>query len=172
MSESDRAEGKKKKEAFGSFGPIEKHFDQYVDALHRSGRGKDIRSLMAILTPHWEHASGYSKLGNGAFKCEQLDLAKQFFLKYREGCVNYERGEEMGLLAEMWCRDGNLEAARDLLFDCLHRLVAESKTASGSDKTLFEKWFQNQRGTFLKLFPGEEALLATQAIPSSTLRRG
>ncbi len=130
-----------------------------------------LKTSGTFLAPHWGRTEGYSKLGNAAFKCEQLDLANQFFLKYHECCVNYERGEEMGLLAEIWCRDGKPESARDLLLDCLHRLVAGSESASGSDEALFEKWFQNQRGKFLKLFPGEEALLATQGIPASTLRQ-
>lgn len=125
---------------------------------------------MPARPPYWDHPSGYSTLANAAFKTGQLDLAEEFCLKYREHCKNYERGEEMAMLAEMWCDHGKQEAARELLIDCLVRLFEESKTATGSDKTLFEKWFQNQRGTYRKLFPAEEALLAAKSIPSSTLR--
>lgn len=171
LAEAQRAADKKREEAFGGFGPIEKHFDQYVDALRREGRTQDIRNLIARLAPYWEHASGYSKLGNAAFNSGQPDLAEEFFLKYRNGCANYERGEEMGLLAEMWSRDGKQDAAKALLLDCLRRLFEESKTATDSDQTLFEKWFQNQRGTFLRLFPTDESVLATQSIPESTLHR-
>jgi hypothetical protein len=170
LAKAKTSDDKKRKEAFNGFGAIEKHFDQYVDALQQTSRGSDVRRLVADFAPYWEHASGYSKLGNAAYKCGQFDLAEEFFLKYRNGCTNYERGEEMGLLAEMWCRDGKRNAAQDLLLDCLRRLFEQSKTAEGSDRDLFEKWFQNQRGTFFKLFPADEALLIAQSIPSSTLR--
>lgn len=159
-----------KKEAFRMFSPIDKHFDQYINALLSLGRTAEIRNLIPRLAPYWDHASGYSKLGNAAYRCGQLDLAEEFFLKYRSGCTNFERGEEMGLLAEMWCQSGKQEAAKDLLLDCLVRLFDESKTATGSDKALFEKWFQTQRGTFLKLFPADEHLLEARSIPSTTLQ--
>ena len=168
LAKAQTSDDGKRKEAFGGFGAIEKHFDQYVEALQQSGRAAEVRRLIAELAPYWEHASGYSKLGNAAYKCGQFDLAEEFFLKYRKGCANYERGEEMGLLAEMWCRDGKQDAAKNLLLDCLRRVLEESKTASGSDRDLFEKWFQKQRGTFLRLFPADEAVLLAQSIPSST----
>ena len=123
-----------------------------------------------MLAPLWDHNSGYGRLGKAAFKCGEHSLAESFFLKLRANYDDSHRSEEMGLLAEIWCKRGKQEDAKSLLIDCLRKLVDESKTATGSDKGLFENWFQNQRGTLLSLFPSEgETALAASAIPRSTL---
>ena len=97
-------------------------------------------------------------------------MAESFLLKARDKCANWERSEEMGSLAQIWCQRGRPDEAKALLLDCLRRLLAESKTATGSDKQLFENWFQNQRAALLRLFPsGGEADLAAGGIPGSTL---
>ena len=170
LSETAQKTGAARKEAFDSFGPLEQHFDAYADALARTGRTAEIVSTIQVLAPHWDHCSGYLKLGAGAFKCGQFDLAESFLLKARDKCANWERSEEMGLLAEIWCRGGRQDEAKALLLECLGRLLAESKTATGSDKQLFEGWFQCQRGAFLRLFPSDaEAVLAAGGVPGSTL---
>jgi hypothetical protein len=156
-------------EAFDSMGPLEKHFGTYADALMRAGRAAEVAATSELLAPHWEHCSGYLKLGAGAFRCGQFDLAESLLLKAREKCENWEHSEEMGWLAEIWCQRGRQADAKALLMECLTRLLSESKTATGSDKQLFEDWFQNQRGAFLRLFPADGATaLAAGGIPDST----
>jgi len=172
LAQAQQTGAEKRKESFDHFGPLGKHLDKYTGALRATGRASEIRAVVQVLAPHWDHVTGFGNLGIAAFKCGQLDLAEGFFLKYRDQSKNYERGEEMRLLAELWCGSGKHEPAKQLLLDCLRRLLQESTTATGSDKALFEEWFQSQRSAFLKLFPADaEALLAAGAIPSSTLRR-
>jgi hypothetical protein len=170
LSDAEKQEGKARKEAFDTFGALGKHFEKYANALVRKGREKEIAAVILLLAPFWDHNSGYGTLGKAAFKCGEHTLAETFFRKLRDNYKDSHRSEEMGLLAEIWCRGEKHAEAKELLFDCLRKLVAESKTATGSDKQLFENWFQNQRGTFLKLFPqGGETVLAAGGIPSSTL---
>jgi hypothetical protein len=170
LAEAEQLEGKKRKEAFDSLGPLGKYLEQYAEALIHAGRASQIRSVIQVLAPHWEHVTGFASLGTTAFKGGHFDIAEEFFLKYRNQCTNYERGEEMGLLAEFWCGSGKRDAASELLLDCLRRLLEESKAANGSDKRLFEEWFQNQRSTFLRLFPeGGETALASNRLPGATL---
>jgi hypothetical protein len=172
LVEARAAEGKKREEAFSYRGVVTRHFGEYLDALVRVGRGADAPDLIQSLASNWDHPAGFGKLGQAAFKTDHFDIAEEFFLKYRDRYVNYERGDEMGLLAEIWCRNGKSANARDLLIDCLQRLVAESKTAEGSDKALFEKWFQQKRADFFKLFPEEaEKLMAAKGIPQSTISK-
>jgi hypothetical protein len=170
LSDAQRQLGKAQKEAFDNFGPVGKYFEEYENALVRIGREKEIVATIQLLAPFWDHNSGYGTLGKAAFKCGEHTLAESFFLKLRDNYKDSHRSEEMGLLAEIWCKREKQEDAKTLLIDCLHKLVADSKTANGSDKRLFESWFQNQRGTLLKLFPSEgQATLAASGIPSSTL---
>lgn len=136
----------------------------------RAGHGNEIGATIHVLAPFWDHNSGYGMLGKAAFKCGEDTLAESFFLKLHNNYRDSHRSEEMGLLAEIWCKRGKQGDARILLMDCLRKLVNESRTATGSDKRLFENWFQNQSGTWLRLFPSEgEIALAAAAIPSSTL---
>ena len=91
-------------------------------------------------------------------------------MKLRHGYPEFYRSEGMGFLAEIWASQGKLSDARELLVLCLQRLLAESKIAVGSDKRLTEEWFQNQRKTFLKVFPSEgQETLSRLGIPESTL---
>lgn len=170
LSDAVRQEGKARKEAFDSFGPLGKHFEQYAEALARTGREKQIVAVIQRLAPFWNHNSGYGTLGKAAFRCGEHTLAERFFTKLHDSYQHSHRSEEMGLLAEIWCQHEKREAAKDLLVDCLRKLVVESKTASGSDKQLFENWFRNQRGALLRLFPQDgQAILAASGIPDSTL---
>jgi hypothetical protein len=139
--------------------------------LARTGREKEIVAAINLLAPFWDHNSGYGTLGKTALKCGEHSLAESFFLKLRSNYKDSHRGEEMGLLAEIWFKREKREDAKELLLDCLRKLVAESKTATGSDKRFFEECFQNQRGTFLRLFAqvGETVLVAG-GIPTSTLK--
>ena len=112
----------------------------------------------------------YGTLGKAAFKCDEHALAEGFFLKFRDNHEDWHRGEEMRLLAEIWCNCDKRADAQKLPLDCLRKRAADSKTATGSDKRLFENWFQSQRAAFLRLFtPDSEAVLASEGIPDSTL---
>ncbi|MBK5294128.1 MAG: hypothetical protein JJE04_20930 [Acidobacteriia bacterium] len=96
-------------------------------------------------------------------------MAESFFLNLRDNYEDSHRSEEMGLLAEIWCKREKQGEAKELLLECLRKLVAESKSATGSDKRFFESCFQNQRGTLLMLFPSEsQAMLVASGIPGST----
>jgi hypothetical protein len=170
LSDAEKQEGKARKEAFNNFGPLGKHFEQYVDALVRTRREKDIVATLRLLAPFWDHNGGYETIGKAAFKCGEHELAEGFLLKLRKNDKNSHRSEAMGLLAEIWWKRGNQEDAKELLLDCLHKLIAESKTATGSDKRFFEDRFQHHRATMLKLFERDgEKLLAASGIPRSTL---
>src|SRR5262249_50068693 len=143
--------------------------EEYLDALVSVGRSADARDVIQFLATEWDGLDEICMLGKAAFKSCHFDIAEEFFLKDRNQCTNYERGDEMGLLAEIWCRNGKRDEAGDLLIDCLQRLLAERKTAEGSDKALFEEWFQQKRADFLKLFPAEaEGAMAAKGIPEST----
>jgi hypothetical protein len=77
----------------------------------------------------------------------------------------------MGLPTEIWFKQGRSDDAHSLLIDCLKRLLEESKTAPGSDRKLFEDWFQRHRSTYLKLFPNRaDAGLEKNEIPATTRR--
>jgi hypothetical protein len=170
LSDAEKQEGKARKEAFDSFGPLGKYLEQYADALARMGRDEQIATVVHQLAPFWEHNSGFGILVKTAFKGGRDALAESFFLKLRDCYEDSHRGEEMALLAEIWSKRGKHEDAKNLLLDCLRKLIAESKTATGSDKRLFENWFQNQRRAMLNLFPEDgEIVLTTGGIPNSTL---
>jgi hypothetical protein len=171
LSHAEKQDGKARKEAFDSFGPLGKHFEEYANALARSGREKEIVAVVNVLAPFWDHNSGYGTLGKAALKCGEQSLAESFFLKLRSNYKDSHRSEELGLLAEIWFKRGQKEEAKELLLDCLRKLDTDSKTAAGSEKRFFEECFQNQRGTFLRLFPqGGETFLSTAGIPTSTLK--
>ncbi|MBI2924615.1 MAG: HEAT repeat domain-containing protein [Verrucomicrobia bacterium] len=170
LSEAQKQEGKARKEAFDSFGPLGKHLEEYANALVRVGREKEIVAVIRLLAPFWDHNAGYGTIGKAAFKCSEHALAEGFFLRLRDNYEDSHRSEEMGLLAEIWCKGEKQEDAKGLLLDCLRRLVAESKTATGSDRRYFEDCFQKQRATLLRLFPSDgQAVLAENGLPSSTL---
>lgn len=171
LSDAEKQGGKAQKEAFDNFGPLGKHFEQYADGLVRLGRENEIVATVRVLARFWDHNSGYGTLGKAAFKCREDAIAESFFLRLRDNYKDSHRGEEMGLLAEIWLKSDKREDAKKLLLECLRKLLAESKTATGSDKRFFEDCFQNQRGTWLKLFPQDgESTLAANGIPNSTLK--
>ena len=74
----------------------------------------------------------------------------------------------MGFLAEIWKKRGRSEEAQTLLIDALKGLQEEWHTATGSDRKLFEDWFQTRRSTYLKLFPehGDTELRRQGIVPS------
>ena len=77
----------------------------------------------------------------------------------------------MGYLAEIWFGKGKRDEARDLLVQCLKRLLEESKTATDSDIDLFERWFQERKATLAKLFPAASEILAQAGVPETTISK-
>ncbi len=152
-----------------SSGALGMAFESYVEALARSGRQADIRPLIALVAPYWQHNSGYISLGSASFKAQDYASAETFFVKLREEYKDCHRGEAMSILADIWHRRGAITAAKTLLLGCLQTLLKESQTATGSDRKRFEKWFQHHRATFLRLFPDEAANLSEHSIPTTTL---
>ena len=154
-----------------SHGPLGKHFEQYVDALIATAQCARIDSVIEKLAPYWDHNSGYGKIGMAGFRCGRFAIAERCFERLRQSCQDWPRSEEMSFLAEIWANQGRVDDAHSLLVECLKRLLEESKTATGSGRKLFEKWFQQHRATYLRLFPDRgETILEKNGIPPTTRR--
>jgi hypothetical protein len=157
-------------ELFDTFTPLAENAEAYTDALVELERRDELPALIELFRPRWNHNFGYSKLGTIALKGGLDGLAESFFLKLRKSGNVWCRCEQVGMLAEIWCRRGRPEDARNLFVEALRGLLDESRSATGSDRQLFEEWFQNQRSSFLRLFPNEgDAGLTRAGIPRSTL---
>jgi hypothetical protein len=153
------------------FNPLGEAFEKYVESLAASGRHADVDAVIEVFSPHWDHNLGYGKLGTAAFRCERFELAERYFIQLKSSMPAWHRSETMGFLAQIWHRNGRTEDAHELLVECLKRLLDESQSATGSDKKLFEDWFQNHRSTYLQLFPERgDAALAEHRIPRTTRR--
>ena len=169
LREATSGDDSQKKELLGVGSPLEEHFQEYVDALVATSQSTKVGKLIDEVSPYWDHNLGYGKLGTAAFRSGHYDIAERYFTKLRQSYKDWTRGEEMGLLAEIWLKRGRIEEARALLIECLKSLLDESKTATGSDRKLFEKWFQQHRSTYLKLFPERgDASLRKNGIPPTT----
>ena len=73
----------------------------------------------------------------------------------------------MSMLAEIRHRRGETEAAKQLLIDCMQKLVAEFRESKyRSDQELFAGDFRHHRATYLRLFPDGEAELSKQGLQS------
>jgi hypothetical protein len=157
------------KKAYDNFHPLGVNFEAYVDALIEKDRRSDVIGVIELFAPHWQHNLGYGTLGKAAFKASDDKTAERYFVKLRASYDDWYRGEEMSLLAECWHRQGRADEADKLLIECLKRLAADSKKATGSDRKLDEDWFQRHRTTYLRLFPQLGATrLAENGIPEST----
>ena len=98
------------------------------------------------------------------------DIAEPFFLKLRSRLEDYCRSEEMSLLAEIWHDRGDVEKARELLVDCMRKLIVEIEESKyTSDRRMFADEFQVHRFTYLRLFPDSQNELTRLGIPSDPL---
>lgn len=159
-----------REKVYDSFSVLGDRFDEYIDALVSHGRSAEIAGLIELFAPHWEHNRGYGQFGNAAYKAGQRDIAERYILKLRDGHQDYCRFEQMSLLAEIWHDRGDVAQARDLLADCLRKLVIEIRDSKyNSDRKTFAKEFQHHRSTYLRLFPDGEAELAKLGIPAAAL---
>jgi hypothetical protein len=161
------ADASVREETFDSLGLLGEHLDEYVDALVSRGRTSEISGLITTLDPYWQNNLGYRRLGSAAFKAGEKDIAERYLSKLREDQEYFFRFEEMGLLADIWHVRGATDQARELLIDCMKKLLAEIKESKyPSDRTMFAKEFQNHRSTFLRLFPDKESDLSDLKLPS------
>lgn len=157
-------------ELFDSFSPLGEAFDRYVDALVDLDRQADVPALLEMFRPHWDHNLGYGKLGSAAFKSGHDRIAECFIVKLRDSTEDWCRSEEIGFLAEIWKKQGRTDEAHKLMVEALKGLSEQSRTATGSDRQLFEAWFQTRRSTYLRLFPElDDDELRRHGIASSTL---
>jgi hypothetical protein len=157
----------KEQDDYDSFGVLGRHFDAYVDALVSVGRAKEINELIERFAPHWNHNLGYGKLGRAAYRAGLRDTAELYFVKLRGGYQDYNRAEEMSLLAEIWHQRGETQKARELLVDCLQKLVKEIQESEyDSDRKMHAKQFRHHRSTYLRLFPNGESELAELGLPA------
>jgi len=162
-----RVEASIRDKVYGTLGVLGGHFDDYIDALVSCGRSAEIARLIDLFAPYWDNNLGYGRLGSAAFKAGQKDIAERYFSKVREGLKTYYRSEEMSLLAEIWNDRGEAEHARDLLVDCMRRLITEIQESKyNSDRKMFVKELQHHRSTYLRLFPDGENELAKLGIPA------
>ncbi len=144
-------------------------FDAYVAAMMETNRGSDVAPLIETFLPLWDHNMGYGRLGMAAFQIGDERLAETLFEKLRE-MEEWFRCDEMNALAEIWQRKGRTEEARALLIAALEALLAKSRRTTGSDRRLYEEWFQSRRAAYLAMFPelgGAE--LERAGIPASTI---
>jgi hypothetical protein len=169
LADAQKLQGESRKKTFERHYPIRTHFDAYAECLAGLGRGADILPVIELLAPYWEDCGGYLQLGRAAWKCRQAEVAERWLTTARNNCENWERCDEVALLAGIWLNRGRETEAKALLVECLKRLLAESKTATGSDRRFFERFFQERRNEFLKLFPADADSLAASGIPDSTL---
>ena len=157
-----------REEVYDSFGVLGEHFEAYTDALQAAGRTADIGPLLTLFAPFQDSNLGHSRLGGVAFKAGLLDVAEEHLATVRKNSENHHRGADMSRLAEIWHGRGKRDDARELLLDCLRKLLADFRESNyRSDRETFHKDMQLHRETYMRLFPGEEAGLKALAIPPS-----
>jgi hypothetical protein len=156
-------------DAYGHSGPVSDNFDEYVDIMVEQGRTDEVLPMIKHLESHWDHNSGYGQLGEAAYKLGDFPTAERLLTKLKEAYPDWRRSEKMSLLARLRYEQGKPDEARDLLLDCLTGLVKEAKEATGSDRKLFEAWYQKHRTTFIDLIPGGSESLKNAGLPESTL---
>ena len=147
------------------------NFGKYVEALVELGRGSEVLPLVEKFAPIWDHNLGYGQLGTAAFRAGHDEVAEVHFLKLLEGFENYCRSDEMSFLAEIWHRRSKSQEAKDLLIDCLRKivkLIEESKYPS--DRELYANEFHFHRSTYIRLFESGASELAKLEIPVDPMR--
>ena len=96
--------------------------------------------------------------------------ARDYGLDFFETIFEVVDYEEMSMLAEIWHDRGETSAAKELLIDCLRKLVAEIRESNyPSDREMFAEEFKHHRTTYLRLFSEGESELEAQNIPVDPL---
>lgn len=151
---------------YDSMGVLGEQFMECVDAILSRGRSVEIATLVEVLAPHWDDSLGHSRLGDAAFGAGLWDVAERHLLKSRDG-EYYYHSDGMDQLAEIWHSRGEEERARQLLVDCLRRLLAEIQgSQDDSDRRMLADDFDGHRATYLRFFPNGENELAGLGIPA------
>ncbi len=165
------ADNETAEDVYGTGSALDRNFDDYVDALIASDRSSEVTEAIELFGPHWGHNRGYSTLGSAAHRAGDHATAERYLLRLRESYDDWFRSDDMDILARIWHTRGDDEQAHDLLIACLRGTARDSRSAKGSDRKLYEEWFQNHRSTYLELFPERgDAFLAEQGIPTTTLK--
>jgi hypothetical protein len=160
-----------KKAGYDIFTPIGAAFDTYVDALVKTDRKEKVMSLVKLLGPWWNHNMGYGHLGEAAYKAGDYEVAEQYLDRLRAGSDHWERDDGIGLLARIWHKQGKTIESERMLLESMRRILEEAKEAQGSDRILYEKWYQEKKRIFDALFPDVAVdRLAKKNLPESTLR--
>ena len=173
VADANAKEGKDREDALSlTWSPIGKHLAAYASALSQTGQGGRISALLDLLSPFGASMGGYSTLGEAALICAQSSLAEQLLMKRwaqgADACV--ERGDSMSKLAELWFDAGKTGDACALLGECMKRILAGSRAATGPDLDQCEEWYQIHRTTYLKLFSdGDSSLRSKFDLPPTTL---
>jgi hypothetical protein len=155
---------------FDSFAPVGARLDDYVNALIDLGRKSEIPLLIEQFRPYWDHNRGYGMLGSAAYRSGFDSLAEPLLIKLKDGLKDWHRCEEMGFLADIWFRRSRPDDAHQLLIDALTGVLDQSRIATGSDRRLFEEWFENHLRTYRRLFPDlGDGELKKRGIPTTTL---
>lgn len=136
-------------------------FDDYVKALINSNQTQLLSERLPQWEACWDHPRGLGILSKAALHCGLFTEAERLLLKLRDTYADYQRSEEMSLLARLWASQGRRDEAISLLKDCLSRLVEEGRRHG--DPSQYERWYQNHRITFLEIFPEEAPPAASVA---------
>jgi hypothetical protein len=147
-----------------------KHFNSYVEALASCQRSADAVVLIEQFAIYWKSNLGYSVLGIAALKAGHYELAEPFLTKLRNEMESYFRGEDMSLLARIWFERGKSEQARELLVDCMQKLMKQIQESKyNSDRDILANDFRLHRTTFLQLFRDGDQELKKLEIPIDPL---
>lgn len=158
---------------YGSLCLLSSSFSEVVDALVALGRKGEISGLIDRFATYWDHNSGYRSLGTAAFKSGQLNLAEAYFVKLLKGLPDYYRCDEMALLAQIWHDQGQAERARELLLDCMQKLLAAIRESKYNDtRRLCASVFQSHRAAYARLFPDTIVELSSLGLPADLLEPG
>lgn len=145
-------------------------FSQYVEELAARNQKANVLALLELFNPLWNHNLGFGLLGSAAFKIGRRDIAEPYFLKLREGLKDYCRAEEMGMLAEIWHDRDEVTQARELMIDCMRKLIVMiSESEFNDSRRMYAEAFAHHRTTYLRLFPEGNRELADQGIPENPL---
>lgn len=151
-----KARGEEQEERFSNWNPLQRWLHPHVGALVRAGRAADVAKLIEELAPFWNHNLGYAELGKAAHAAGLDARAEALFQKLIQSYPHAYRSEAMGLLADIWCRQGRAHEAWTLLSD------AVLKTAADSPQGLPAEMLERHKEDLRRLFPDRaEAFLRT-----------
>ncbi|MFO0218907.1 MAG: tetratricopeptide repeat protein [Planctomycetota bacterium] len=163
---TEDADGPARERIFSTNGLLGEHFDAYAAALVASGDGGKVPELIERFALHWQFPFGYNRFGKAAYRAGRLDLAEQWLAKIATDYEYRHQDPEMSLLAEIWQGRGEVDKARDLLLDCLHKLTDDSRAAKYEEaKRRAAELYRQHRATFLRLFPEGAAALEAKRLP-------